>query len=434
MRARPAIRAAILMLLVAVAPATSEVRRVTILHLNDLHARLLPSDRGMGGFAHVATAIREEREKARNPVVLHAGDMVQGSPVSSIFEGLPVFEVANTLGIDAHCLGNHEFDYGWARIRDFVRVAEAPILAANVVDRQGRRLVEPSIVLTAGDLKLGVVGALTPMLPHLLKPRQTGRWRAAPLVGVLGKEVREIAKRVDMVIVLAHMFHDEDELVLRELDEVDVLVGGHNHGGRSEELVIDGRIAVGLRPYGTELGRLVIDFDSAAGRIVGHRWTRVPIYADRYPPHTETAALVEHWESQVAARVDVEIATCDRSLRRTEVKDLVERALRESTGAEIAYMNRGGVRDSLGRGAVLARHVWNILPFDNEVVEAVVKGSDLPAEVTEGRRVEADRAYRFVTNDFVAGQSAFRGISFEPGGRNLRDLVVEWIRQRKRIP
>ena len=120
---------------------------------------------------HVATAIERERQKAENAVVLHAGDLVQGSPVSTIFRGTPAFEVANALGIDAHCLGNHEFDYGWERIKDFERASDAPILAANVLNSQGDLLLRPATVLQAGDLEIAVIGALTPQVARIDQAR-----------------------------------------------------------------------------------------------------------------------------------------------------------------------------------------------------------------------------------------------------------------------
>ena len=72
-------------------------------------------------------------------------------------------------------------------------------------------------------------------------------------------------------------------------------------------------------------------------------------------------------------------------------KSLSSGRSRDVTGADLAYMNRGGVRDSLGRGTVTARHVWNILPFDNTLVAAMVLGKDLPEEATAGRRVDPNR-------------------------------------------
>ena len=93
-----------------VALPQSPVRDLTILHVNDLHARLTPNADGLGGFAHVATLLRRERAAAPASITLHAGDLVQGTPVSTMFEGVPVYEIANRMGIDVNTLGNHEFD------------------------------------------------------------------------------------------------------------------------------------------------------------------------------------------------------------------------------------------------------------------------------------------------------------------------------------
>ncbi len=434
MGVRPVLRSVIVLLLAGVAPGVAEVQRFTILHVNDLHARLLPDDRGRGGFAHVATAIERERQKAGHAVVLHAGDMVQGSPVSTIFRGTPAFEVANALGIDAHCLGNHEFDYGWERIRDFERVSDAPILAANVINGRGDLLLPPATVLQVGDLDIAVIGALTPRLLALIKPDQAGPWRSAELVESLRPVVEEMHERSDMVVVLGHLFDDEDELVLRELPDVDVLVSGHDHGGRQEPLLVEGRVGVKLRAYGVELGRLELAFDTDTSQIVRHEWTRIPVSSDGFPADPATAERVAHWESQVSKRVDVSIGYCERALDRSAVQSLVERAIRDVTGADLAYMNRGGVRDSLGRGTVTARHVWNILPFDNTLVVATVLGKDLPEEATAGRRVDPNRVYQFVTNDYVAGQWRGRGIPFRPTEWVLRDTLLEWVKARPSIP
>src|SRR6266567_3316732 len=76
-------------------PLAAEVRSLTILHTNDIHAGLTPLDNRQGGFAYLATVIRRERANCIDCLLLNAGDMVQGSPVSTIFHGLPVYELGN---------------------------------------------------------------------------------------------------------------------------------------------------------------------------------------------------------------------------------------------------------------------------------------------------------------------------------------------------
>ncbi len=67
-----------------------------------------------------------ERDGCRDCLLLFAGDLVQGTPVSTIYHGLPVYEIANLFGFDAATLGNHEFDYGWPQARKFLANRELP--------------------------------------------------------------------------------------------------------------------------------------------------------------------------------------------------------------------------------------------------------------------------------------------------------------------
>ena len=68
----------------------AEIRSLTILHTNDLHARLTSLTNGRGGFAELAAVIRRERAHCSDCILLNAGDLAQGSPVSTIFHGEPV--------------------------------------------------------------------------------------------------------------------------------------------------------------------------------------------------------------------------------------------------------------------------------------------------------------------------------------------------------
>ncbi len=64
-----------------------DIRSFTILHTNDLHAHLMPDENGLGGFAYIAAEVKHQREGCAACIYLDGGDLVQGSPVSSIFHG-----------------------------------------------------------------------------------------------------------------------------------------------------------------------------------------------------------------------------------------------------------------------------------------------------------------------------------------------------------
>src|SRR3954471_4712313 len=131
----PSLRRPLALLFLFCAPLAAEIRTLTILHTNDLHARMMPLENKHGGFAYLASVIQRERKGCNDCILLNAGDVAQGTPVSTIFHGLPIFEVANLLGIDAATLGNHDFDYGWMQTRKFMEVAKYPIVSGNIVSK-----------------------------------------------------------------------------------------------------------------------------------------------------------------------------------------------------------------------------------------------------------------------------------------------------------
>ncbi len=424
----------VLFLLPGCAAQQSPRRSLTILHLNDLHARLLPDAQHRGGFAHVAQAIRQEKANSEASLVMHGGDLVQGSPVSTIFKGLPVYEVANTLGFDFHTLGNHEFDYGWRKISEFVAKAEFPTLNANVVDGQGNLLVpRPYLIREVNGIRVGVIGILTAELANLTRAPLRGPWRALPVTETVSRYVDEIENRTDLIVVLSHIFPREEDEMLRQNTRVPLIIGGHHHGGQDEVKEFEGRLCVKTRPYGRELGRLDIEFDLERKRIVSYQWKRIPIDSRKYPADQATAKLVEKWEAKVSEIVDVPIGRAARKISRGELKPLIERAMVEAVHADLGYMNRGGIRDELPEGELLARHVWNVLPFGNFISVGQVSGERLPPELTNGRNIDRNRDYKVATNDFMGEKWREMGLSFSEDGLLVRDVMIDWIKNQKVI-
>jgi 2',3'-cyclic-nucleotide 2'-phosphodiesterase (5'-nucleotidase family) len=122
----------------------------------------------------------------------------------------------------------------------------------------------------------------------------------------------------------------------------------------------------------------------------------------------------------------------------------MERAMLDRMHTDFAFTNRGGVRDALPEGELLARHVGNVMPFANRVVIVEIPGDQLATlKDPSGRtdpvvtaQLDPKRVYRLATTDFVAQSWADIGKNFprEDQGVLLRDLVIDWIKQRKVIP
>ncbi len=415
--------------------AEQRTRPLTILHTNDLHARFLPDARGRGGFAQLATAIRREKRKAAAAIVLDDGDIVQGSPVSSIYEGVPCYEMANLLGLDVSTLGNHEFDYTWRRIPEFIATAKFPIVNANVIDASGKPVTgKPYVILERGGVRVAVIGALMQNLKSLTREYRIGPWKLLPVAETVRRYAREVRGRADLVVVLGHLFDEEESAILRTVPEVNLIVGGHDHRGLQRVKQVDGRLLVKVRAYGVELGRLDLEVDVAHKKIASFRWTRIPITTTHFPADPAMEKLVNKWESKVSELVDVRIGTASRAFDQDRVKKLIETAMREAVGADLSYMNKGGVRASLPKGVIRVRDVWNAMPFDDAIAYGKVKGRELPTSLRHGRRIDPERTYLVATNDYTAEQWSRRlHLGLTGTGPLVREALIDYIKERKVI-
>jgi len=434
------IRFAFLVLLPGVV-CGQDVRRLTILHNNDLHARFLPDSNRRGGFAELATAVRKERAGCKNCLFLHAGDLVQGTPVSTLFKGTPVYEVANKLRFDASTLGNHEFDYGWKQVADFMRVSKFPTVTANVHDGTGKLIApRPYLIKKVNGVRIGIIGAvMTDLVAGYQSPKTAGPIKTDPAAESIARYAKEIENKVDMVLVLAHFSQKEGTEVLKAVPQVSVLIEGHVHAGLKELEVIDNRVAANCEAFGINLCRLDLEFNVPQKKLVSWKWTKIPIDANTIPPAKDVKKLVDKWEKKVSEQVDVRIGESKRTLERPDLKLLIERAILDEMKADFTFMNTGGVRDRLPAGPVLARNIWNIMPFDNMVVVRKVKGSEVPEGLRAGRAVEADREYTIAlpdfsaTNEAIATQLGVKGMKFEDTNLLLRDVIINWVSKKKVI-
>lgn len=418
----------------------AEVRTLTILHTNDLHSRLMPLESNRGGFAYLATVIRRERANCHDCILLNAGDLAQGSPVSTIYHGLPIFEIANLLGFDAATLGNHDFDYGWMQARKFMSTAKYPIVSSNIVNAKGEIFTrEPYVILKVNGLRVAVLGAMTDTLATLSVPALLGEWHTIPVAETVRKYARELKTKSDLIVLVAHITGQEELDVLSHVAEIPVTVTGHVHSGMPQALNEQGRLVVRVKALGEELGRLELKVDTEKKSVVSWDWKHIPVDSTAVPAAEDVARQVKRWEDDVRARVDRPLAVSKRSFTKVEVKRLMEQAMRDESGADFAFMNQGGVRDIIPEGQLLERHIWNIMPFDNRVVTGTFKGKDLPAVVLNGRTVEPDRAYTLAVSDFTAANQGTNenlrvtGLKFPGDAGLMRDMLIDWFRKKKVI-
>ncbi len=266
------------------AQASGRVKKLTILHTNDVHSRLDPfpmdggRNQGLGGVAARAALIQEIRKEGGEVLLLDAGDIFQGTPYFNMYHGEPEIKAMSMMGYDAATIGNHDFDAGLENFAVQLQHANFPILICNYdfTATPMESKFQPYKIFQKGDIKIGVLG-LGIELKGLVPENLYGNTVYQDPVAAMNRTADLLRKQgCDMIICLSHLgdkYDDDklsDEILARESYDVDLIIGGHTHrffeapkkytNRRGGDIVVN---QVGWA--GIELGRLDYIF-SGSGR------------------------------------------------------------------------------------------------------------------------------------------------------------------------
>lgn len=276
------------LLVVPAAQAADEVT-INLVTVNDFHGRIEnESASGAGGIAALAGAVNSIRATNPNTVFAAAGDMIGASTFTSfIQQDNPTIDGLNAAGLDVSSVGNHEFDKGWADLRDRVQPrANWEYLASNLFDKAtGDPILPEYYTETFDGVTVGFVGAVTNELPSLVSPAGI----ADLTVGDVAENVNRVADdlrdgnpdngEADVVVLLVHegaatvseaSATDPStpfgRIVTQVDDDVDAIVSGHTHLAYNH--VIDGRPVISSGQYGEKFSDMVITVDPETKGIV----------------------------------------------------------------------------------------------------------------------------------------------------------------------
>ena len=410
--------------------------QLTLLFFNDLHGHLRPfvvkteaGKKEVGGIARVAALvekIRGQNDRAgAKTLVLVAGDMLQGTPMSTVFRGRPDVECFNRMGVAAVTVGNHEFDFGLENFLELKRTAAFPFLSANVVWKDSGLLVcEPAVAFQLSEtVSLTVIGATTRQLLTTTRPENVEKLEVLdPVLSV--RRAADRAKGRGPVILLSHSKHRTDRAVAAAVPELAAIIGGH------DQILLSPFRKVGRVPVfqafekGRYLGRIDFQIDPASGT------TRL-LSADYIPvttaiaPHPEVAEIVAKYYARLDKMFTVAIGQSGVFLNgerehvrylETTLGNFVTDLMREHTGARVALLNGGSLRASIDAGRVTLEDVFKSMPYANEIVLVELTGEELLkvlSRAAAGKREDEDGGFLQVS-----------GISFTIRGRAVENVRV----------
>ncbi|MFV2049767.1 bifunctional 2',3'-cyclic-nucleotide 2'-phosphodiesterase/3'-nucleotidase [Metabacillus sp. YM-086] len=388
--------------------------KVQLLGLNDLHGQLdtvtKVGNSSAGQIEYTAAALKQEEATNPNTLLVHAGDMIGGSPlISALFQDEPTIEVLEEIGFDAGTLGNHEFDEGIDELKRMMNGGDHPngnpgydgmnfpLVAANAFDtRDGQLITDPYTVLETGGQKIGIIGVVTQETPSMIVTKGNESLKITGEAEAINKYTAELkAQGVESIVVLAHNpatqtgytdSFDASRIAEQINDEVDVIFAAHNHVKVNR--VVDNKLIVQAYSYGSAFSDVELEIDPFTGDIFSKKAEIKTVYQDKYTPDTAVAAIMDKYKEKVepikAQVVGQSVSTLEKGYPSVTnefgdngLGNLIADGMKDAMDADFALMNGGGVRSPLEAGEITYGDLFAVQPFGNVLNKATLSGADL---------------------------------------------------------
>lgn len=235
---------ALLLSFFTIAIIAGEKVKLVILHTNDTHSQVEPTEKSssktadMGGYARRMGVINQIREQEKNVILLDAGDFSQGTPYFNFYNGRVEIDALNKMKYDAITVGNHEFDNGIDTLAVILAKANIPIISSNyqIDSTPLKDLIQPYMILKKAGLKIGIMAINVEPKGLIIESNYKGLvfknalQSAIDMSTFLKKE-----KKCEVIICLSHLGADTTKNEINDFEiahktrYIDVIIGGHSH-------------------------------------------------------------------------------------------------------------------------------------------------------------------------------------------------------------
>lgn len=402
---------------------------LTILHTNDTHGHPVaffeyPAP-NIGGMPARATLVNQIRTEEENVLVLDAGDVLTGRPESNFFNAEPDIVGMNYIDYDAMTIGNHEFDNGMDNLRKLKAIAKFPFLSANIFTKGGEPVFTAFKIFYMNGYKVAVFGLTTHETPEVTMPEYVKNLEFRNPVEIAKKLVPALENKADVIIALTHlgfypdnenmMSYEGDVTLLKEVPEIDIVIGGHSHTFTEQPKLVNETIFNSAGQWGMYLGRVDISlvddeikYEGGRNIPINHKKRIKPGQEIPLPDKTEwiigddpeetrfqyieepidedgelkktLQEYVEKVDDVLNTPITTAVSTFSDEMNRKDdnaLCNMLTDAMRIEAGIDIFFQNGGGVRASIPEGTVQKRTIYEVLPFDNTVQTMDMTGAEV---------------------------------------------------------
>lgn len=381
-------------------PAFASVQKdgvhITLLHTNDIHARVEKKDGGkILGIEWIASGIRAQKAADADTLAFDAGDTFHGLPIINLSRGANMVQLMNLAGYDAMTPGNHDFNYGSQRLQELAQMMNFPILSANVMDKEQKNsLFAPYKSFKLNGVKIAVIGLTTPEVAFKTNPANVTEVYFADPIATAKAMMPKLRAKHDVVIGIMHMGVDKSsevtsERIAKEVPGFDIIIDGHSHTQLPQGMQVGKTLICQTGCHGRNLGKVELV-------VKGHKLRKAEaslldcrgVEALAMKSDEGVKQALTDMQAQVGKELQKVVASSPRKLtakreivrrQESELGNLTADAMRQLTEADIAFANGGSLRADLPQGKITRGTILTIFPFSNTVQKVEVQGAKIKA-------------------------------------------------------
>ena len=383
-----------LLSLLTLAACSDKQESIAILYENDVHC-------AVDGYSKLAAMKAELKEVYDHVGVVSSGDFVQGGTLGAVSKGEYIINLMNKVGYDSIALGNHEFDYQLARLDELNDLSNTKFLSCNFAKAgEDKPYFDPYTIVSYGDVEIAYIGITTPDTISSSNPAQFKNengeiiytFGEAEIYSLVQTNIDAVLKAgADYVIALSHVGYDESDTlfditdIIENTDGFDVVLDAHAH------LVIESKTIkdksgddVLLSSTGTKfayVGKLTITEDGLNTELIETAtYEKTDAAVDAYI--AEINESYAELGNRVIGQSTVTLHDYDGDKRlvrnsETALGNLCSDALRVMTGADVSFVNGGGLRAPIEEGEITFNDIFLVFPYNNQVVTIEITGQML---------------------------------------------------------
>ena len=370
-------------------------KKFTILHSNDMHGDFLAEVKEgkgqlIGGLSLLSGYLNKVRSEEENVIYVISGDMVQGSLIDSEYKGISTIEIMNYLSPDVVTLGNHELDYGLPHLLFLEKMANFPIVNANLyIKKYGKRLMNPYVVINKAGFDILFTGIITEKVMDAISlDKLIGTFVTLEDASAeIGKICNAYKKSdIDLTIALTHIGFESDIELAKMLNPdwgVDMIIGGHSHTILEQpEKVND--ILIAQAGTGTDqIGRFDIVVDDDTNSIIEWKWQLVPINDKIAKPDANLDKFIDEFKDEVDEKYNAIVTRFSEKLthpkreQETTLGSIVADALADTSETDVILVGSGSIRIKELGPVVTLGGIKACFPYDDSLTKYVITGKQL---------------------------------------------------------